>query len=234
MEEDLQFLFVDEAPVEPDYSELHIGNESDDPTVSDGEEEAPGEPLQRENSRKLRDRLEVPTIAGKVKATLLFMKQQGLDVVIFLDALCWGDEGCHSDSQIVFARTGLMVSEELPQILQRCYNPPRRSGKAHGARPAGARRVLLDFATSCISDMIDREMKLSASLFLSPPEELSEEHLTDLDFGVFMERVQASAPILWQILRRAAYTPEQEKRNKYKNPNMVWCYFIRPEKGNSN
>ncbi|KAJ7290956.1 hypothetical protein C8J57DRAFT_1704690 [Mycena rebaudengoi] len=32
MEEDLQFLFVDEAPVEPDYSELHIGNESDDPT----------------------------------------------------------------------------------------------------------------------------------------------------------------------------------------------------------
>ncbi|KAJ7210043.1 hypothetical protein GGX14DRAFT_303538, partial [Mycena pura] len=72
--------------------------------------------------------------------------------------------------QVVYARTSLMVSEELPQILQRCYNPPRRSAKGHGARPAGARQVLLDFARSCISDTIDQEMKPSAGLFLSLPD----------------------------------------------------------------
>ncbi|KAJ7221480.1 hypothetical protein GGX14DRAFT_353660, partial [Mycena pura] len=49
---------------------------------------------------------------------LKFMKEQGLDVAIFLDALCWGDEQCHSDSQVIFAPTGLMVSKELPRILQ--------------------------------------------------------------------------------------------------------------------
>ena len=50
MEEDLQFLFVDNAPVEPDYPELHIGDESDDPTVSAEEDELLVESLQRENS----------------------------------------------------------------------------------------------------------------------------------------------------------------------------------------
>ncbi|KAJ7210045.1 hypothetical protein GGX14DRAFT_565845 [Mycena pura] len=65
--------------------------------VSDEEDEPSGEPIQRENSRKLRDRLEPSEIVGTVKATLQFMKSQGLDLVIFLDALCWGDEACHSD-----------------------------------------------------------------------------------------------------------------------------------------
>ncbi|KAJ7259410.1 hypothetical protein C8J57DRAFT_1640173 [Mycena rebaudengoi] len=226
MEEDLEFLFSDEPPIEPDYSEFHVGNEADEPTLSDEEEGEIGEPIQLANSRRRREKLKEEEILGKVKATLQFMSDQGLDVALFLDAFCWGDKGCHSDPTVQFARTGLMVSDELPGILRRCYAPPRRAGRPTGKKPAGARQVLLEFATTCISDTIDQEMKVSAHLFLSPPEDLSQEHLTSLDFGKLTKRVQRFAPSLWQILQRAAYTPEQEARNKHKNPDMVVLHII--------
>ncbi|KAJ7231203.1 hypothetical protein C8J57DRAFT_1251291 [Mycena rebaudengoi] len=107
MDEDLEFLFSDEPPIEPDNSEFHVGNEADEPTLSDDEEEGEIEKLKEEE------------ILGKVKATLQFMSDQGLDVALFLDAFCWGDKGCHSDPTVQFACTGLMVSNELPGILRR-------------------------------------------------------------------------------------------------------------------
>jgi hypothetical protein len=72
-------------------------------------------------------------------------------------------------------------------------------------------------------------MKLSAHLFLSPPEELSEEHLTSLDFGEMKDSVQRHAPVLWRVLRQAAYTPAQTTRNKHKDPDMV-CLELPKEK----
>ncbi|KAJ7718800.1 hypothetical protein B0H16DRAFT_1796872 [Mycena metata] len=69
-------------------------------------------------------------------------------------------------------------------------------------------------------------MKISAALFLSPPEDLSEEHLTSLDFEDLKVSVQTCAPNLWLIFRRAAYTPLQEARNKHKHPDMVVLNMI--------
>ncbi|KAJ7930381.1 hypothetical protein B0H13DRAFT_2228277 [Mycena leptocephala] len=209
MDDDLEFLFVDEPPLDPDDSEAHMGNEPDSFTLSDDEEE-PADPIQLQQSRDRRSRLREADMVDK----------QGLDLPIFLNAVCWGNEACISDHAIQSARTGLMVSDELPGILRPCYNPPRRSRRQHGRRPAGAHRPLLDFATSCVSETVDREMKLSAHLFLSPPEELSEEHLTSLDFGKMKDSIQRDAPVLWKILRQTAYTPEQEARNKHKDPDM--------------
>ncbi|KAJ6573708.1 hypothetical protein B0H10DRAFT_1838043 [Mycena sp. CBHHK59/15] len=70
----------------------------------------------------------------KVNKVLQTIREQGLDLAIFLDAVCWGSEACVSDDSIRFAHTGLMVSDELPGILQRCYNTPRRSNKKKGKR----------------------------------------------------------------------------------------------------
>ncbi|KAJ7863951.1 hypothetical protein B0H14DRAFT_2574605 [Mycena olivaceomarginata] len=200
MDDDLEFLFSDEPPLDPDDSEAHIGNEPDDIT------------LQEED------------IPGKVRTVLKTIRDEGLDLAIFLDAVCWGNKGCISDSEIQFARTGLMVSDELPGILRRCYNPPRRAHKAKGKRPAGAHRVLQDFATECVSDAIHREIVTSAFLFFSPPEELSEKHLTSLNFEELRNKTQIHCPILWLLLRRAAYTPEQETRTNIKI--LIWQVIL--------
>ncbi|KAJ7274776.1 hypothetical protein C8J57DRAFT_1177633 [Mycena rebaudengoi] len=119
-----------------------------------------------------------------------------------------------------------MVSDELPQILERWHRPPRRSGSRQGARPAGARLVLEKFANSCVSSCIEREIKLSAPLFLSPPKELSEEHLTSFDFNEFKSRVKRRNPTLWSLLRHSAYSALQESRNKEKDPEMVILNII--------
>ncbi|KAJ7785521.1 hypothetical protein B0H14DRAFT_3584045 [Mycena olivaceomarginata] len=161
-------------------------------------------------------------LVKKVKAVLAAVRTEGLNLPIFLDAVCWGDPQCIADATVRYARTSLMTSEELPGIIERCYNPPRPVGE----RPGGGRQVLFDFAVQCVSDAIDREMKISAPLFLSPPEELSEEHLTSLDFEALKVQVQTSAPNLWLIFRRAAYTPLQEARNKHKHPDMVVLNMI--------
>lgn len=224
MDEDLEFLFADEPPLEPDDSDSHLGNEADSFTLSDDEEDNP-DPIQVQQSRDRRRRLRDEDIPAKVKKVLDSMRDQGLDLAIFLDAVCWGNEGCTSDASIRYSRTGLMVSDELPGILERCYDPPRTGHRAKSKKPAGGRRVLLDFATKCVCDAIDREMKLSAPLFLSPPEDLTEEHLTSLDFDGLKASIQKYAPISWSILRRASYTPEQATRNKHKDPEMVSLNF---------
>jgi hypothetical protein len=214
--DDLEFLFVDEPPLEPDDSENHLGNEPDLPDVPGGDATI-REPIHRTNSRYLRNKLGPEELVKKVKAVLAAVRTEGLNLPIFLDAVCWGDPQCIADATVRYARTSLMTSEELPGIIERCYNPPRPVGE----RPGGGRQVLFDFAVQCVSDAIDREMKISAPLFLSPPEELSEEHLTSLDFEALKVQVQTSAPNLWLIFRRAAYTPLQEARNKHKHPDMV-------------
>lgn len=114
-----------------------------------------------------------------------------------------------------------MTSEEFPGILEQCYRPPR----AVGTPPKGGRVTLLKFAVGCVSDAIDREMKIAAPHFLSPPEDLSEEHLTSLDFNKLKLAVQADTLILWLLLHCAAYTPEQQVQNKHKNPDMVSAQF---------
>jgi hypothetical protein len=133
MDDDLEFLFVDEPPLDPDDSEAHMGNEPDSFTLSDDDEEA-ADPIQLQQSRDRRSRLREADMVDKVRNVLNTLYSQGLDLPIFLNAVCWGNEACISDHAIQSARTGLMVSDELPGILQRCYNPPRRSRRQHGRR----------------------------------------------------------------------------------------------------
>ena len=215
------FFFDNDSDDDAD-NDLEHDNEPDDcaKDLSEDEEEL-GEPIPLQHTISMKQRLINEDIAVKVKSTLSFMKQQDINLPIFLDALSWGYLGCHSDPEVQYARTSLTVSDELPGILRRWYNLPRGANLKKGKRPSGARRSLRAFAIECVGDIIDREMKISALLFLSPPEELSEDHLTKTDFEQLKRKTKCDAPVLWQLLQRAAYSKKQELRNKHKDPDMV-------------
>ncbi|KAJ6598562.1 hypothetical protein B0H10DRAFT_1718929, partial [Mycena sp. CBHHK59/15] len=110
----------------------------------------------------------------KVKEVLKCMQYTGLPLPLFLDALSWGDAKCVADWACIYARTALMVSDELPGILERWHKLLRASG----TRPAGGHEPLEQFALKTVCDSIDCGIKLSSPLLLSPPDELSEEQLT--------------------------------------------------------
>jgi hypothetical protein len=126
------FFFDNESDEDADNLE-HIDDEPDDCAndLSEDKEEL-GEPIPLQHTINMKQRLVNENIAVKVKGTLSFMKQQGINLPIFLDALSWGDLGCHSDPEVQYARTSLTVSNELPGILRRWYNPPRGSESEEG------------------------------------------------------------------------------------------------------
>lgn len=89
-------------------------------------------PIQLEATQSLQEQLDGPLL-NKVTNVLQFMDAQGINLTIFLDALSWGDPEYNSD-KIRYAQTGLILSEELPIILQRGWKPLRIPGSPH-ARP---------------------------------------------------------------------------------------------------
>ena len=93
------------------------------------------------------------------------MDAQGLNLTIFLDALSWGDLDCNSP-KIRYAHTGLLLSEELPSILQQWWKPPRVPGSPH-ARFQGATAALDNFVTNCFSAIAEKELENLTPLFFS-------------------------------------------------------------------
>jgi hypothetical protein len=107
-----------------------ISEDSDDTMDSElSDDEEPSDPIHRTNTRALRGKLTAAAALPAVKNTLNYMRSQGLNLPLFLHALSWGNESCISDEQVQYARTSLMVSEELPEILERWYCPPRNHHK---------------------------------------------------------------------------------------------------------
>jgi hypothetical protein len=224
------FFYDEDEETEVDDSLARHDDEADDcaGALSDDDEDV-GDPVPLRNTRSMRARLIGQDVTAKVKNTLRFMDSQSINLPIFLDALSWGDPGCHSDPKVQYARTALMVSDELPGILERWYKPPRTQREKKGGRPAGAQQTLREFALQCVSGCVDREMKISAPLFLSPPDVMSEEHLTSLNFSNLKSKVIQTAPIFWNILRIAAYSQRQGIRNKHKDPDMVCASSYLPK-----
>jgi hypothetical protein len=222
---DEMFLFENED------NTFTTGNEqSDDETPDVDSDEDSGEhlgtPIHIEYTRLRKERLKNSDsdMAMKLRNIINCISSNELDVPLFLDALSWGSPDCHSDRKIQYARTSLLASVELPQILQRWFKPPRHGTDWKGKRPAGARQTMCNFALECITDKIDCEMKASAHLFTSRAQELSETHLLEIDFTKLKEQAQSHAPMLWQLIKQASSTPEQD-RNKKKDLGFVHCIF---------
>ncbi|KAH7917913.1 hypothetical protein BV22DRAFT_1076546 [Leucogyrophana mollusca] len=194
--------------------------------LSDSEDEQElHDPIQWEQTRRMKARLEGQDLASKVLSVLDTMHAEGMNVPIFMEALCYGgDAACRSNDRIRYARTCFLMSEQLPCMLPDWHKPPRNHNK--GRRPAGARRALEEFAVNCTTSMIDREMEHLAPHFLSSPDELSQEHLTCFDFNDFTDLLKREAPVLWSLLDRIAYTDKQRARNTCKGPDMVILHLI--------
>ena len=106
--------------------------------------------------------------AAKIHDILDYISSLGLDLPLFLDAMSWGSPECHSDRKIQYARTSLLASKELPQILRRWFKPPRRMKEGKGMRPAGARETR-DLSSSCILVCIASERIIIIILNASLP-----------------------------------------------------------------
>ncbi|KIJ08004.1 hypothetical protein PAXINDRAFT_40098, partial [Paxillus involutus ATCC 200175] len=136
----------------------------------------------------------------------------GMDLPLFLDALFWGHPDCHTtgrDATYRYARTPLLVSDELPGILERWYRPPCTQNK--GQRPAGARHVLEEFAVRVTSSLVDKDMEHIAPHFYSDPHDLSKDHLTTFNFMAFASTLSMEAPLLWKIIYRVVCSNTQRQ-----------------------
>jgi len=155
-------------------------------------------------------------IYKKVKVVLDCMKREGLDLPIFLDAICWGNEKCIVDNQVRFARTMLLSSKEFPLLLHRWWRPP-------GARSESARKPLQDFAVKVVTSVVEEEMKKIKTCMSTPEDEFSQESLTSLDLEKLSGFLcsETGAPVLWSLLERAGWSQKQATKNTHKTPRNV-------------
>ncbi|KAI0263777.1 hypothetical protein BC834DRAFT_827152 [Gloeopeniophorella convolvens] len=161
-------------------------------------------------------------VCTRAKAVLDFMNTQGLDLGMFLNAVCWGDKQCTSDPQIRGARTRFLSSGEFLDLLQRWWKPP-------GGKADVSRAIIEGFAADCVKESIQDKMRAVAKVLTSPGDPLSLETLTSLSFPTLSAELQESAPLLWDLLLGIAWSKSQEKRNTSKRPNNVspWYQILR-------
>jgi hypothetical protein len=96
---------------------------------------------------------------------LELMDRLYLNLPLFLWAISWNVPELTSNDQVHFARTALMVSDELPGILVHWHRPPCSHG--HGIHTKAASKALNDWALDIICKTLDDELsilKLTMSL----------------------------------------------------------------------
>lgn len=75
-----------------------------------------------------------------------------MDVVGFLDALCWGNSLAIADPTDRAARMSLTHNDRIAIVVSRWLNPPRTS-------QGGARNVLLPLMVRTVKEIVSKEME---------------------------------------------------------------------------
>jgi hypothetical protein len=158
-------------------------------------------------------------LVERVLLVLQFMESQQIDLAILLWAISWNVPELTSHDRVRFMRTSLMVSDELPVILSRWYQPPRNHGA--GIRTKGASAAMQSWAIETVCNTVDQEMAALKNTMDSPQQELTEESLLGIKWNDMINEVKINAPTMWTLFRHASYTPKQDSRNKNKNPDPV-------------
>ncbi|THV02025.1 hypothetical protein K435DRAFT_654164 [Dendrothele bispora CBS 962.96] len=216
-------IFADENLYEYEDPYIYPHDEPDDCGNPPSDTEDDPDPVPVNNTRQLKTQCwqKGESRLQAVLAVLSCMTSHNLNLPLFLEALFYGDRDCHSDRRCIYARTSLTASDEFSTLLKVWYKPPRRPDQKKGKRPTGGTHAMEEFALKCVSDRIDADLQKSVPLFLSSPEDFSEESLLNTDLTKLRLQVQSTNHSLWTLLQRAAYTESQQLRNKHKNPDMV-------------
>ncbi|GBE85530.1 hypothetical protein SCP_0800470 [Sparassis crispa] len=118
----------------------------------------------QECTRKLKVNLKASgDIAECVVRVLEFMDSEDINLPLFLWALSWNPAipELISNGKARYARTSLMVSEELPMILRHWYRPPRTHGTGVRIKAGGA--VFQEFALEIVNERVQSDMRTEAS-----------------------------------------------------------------------
>jgi hypothetical protein len=147
----------------------------------------------------------------RVISVLEYMKSIDINLAILIWVISWNVEDLINHKVLVFERTSLMLSEELPEVLRNWLRPPRQHSA--GVRTKAARQALNKWALRTVCETINDEMKGLKTFLKSSPADVSEESLLSIQLDNMVSEVSTMAPTLWYVLRHAAYTSKQDKRN---------------------
>ena len=115
----------------------------------------------QQRSRNLRRFLEDSgLLVERVLSVLHFMRANDIDLATLLWALwavSWNVDELNQDTLVSFERTSLMLSDDLPQILDNWFRPSR-SHSAGTCTQAG-RRTMRDWSVDTVCRIVDEEMK---------------------------------------------------------------------------
>ncbi|EED80607.1 predicted protein [Postia placenta Mad-698-R] len=136
--------------------------------------------------------------SARIKDVLAYMLSKSIDLPILLRLLSWGAEELIDDPFVHFEWTALMGSLELGKCLDEWYLPNRSHER--GLKMQGVHQTLTHWATSCVGDMVTKEMVKIGKVLHSEPEELSEETLLAVKWESLTNTTKQEAPVLWQLL----------------------------------
>jgi hypothetical protein len=188
-------------------------NSSQDSTE---ENSAPDSPYTRRTGRWLHE----PDIVARILRVLEKMKLEHVDLPILLWAILYNYEELDQNSSVVFERTSLLCSKELPEILGRIYERPNRHGVPQDSRSA-AHCAVKTLALSIMKKEIDADIaKLTPEMEL-PPEKYSAKAILSTSAKDLEAKSKTLAPTIWKLFRHAACTELQKRRNKKKKTDAV-------------
>ena len=154
-------------------------------------------------------------LAERVVKILDLMDELHVNLPIFLWAISWNEENLVSNARARFARTALMLSDELPVILTNWHQPPRQHNA--GIRTKAAKLAMTNWALETLCSSVDDELVDVCPIMHFPQDDLSEEALLGISVQDMISEVQTRAPILWKLVCHLTCTHTQVRRNKTKN-----------------
>ncbi|KAK7041184.1 hypothetical protein R3P38DRAFT_3453432 [Favolaschia claudopus] len=189
-------------PSRPPSPAPSLHDEADEP-IDEEEDSAPVSPfvLRTRRLRAVLDDLPDEEVVTKLSRVLDVLDENGLDVALFLETLCWGRECAVQNPRIRYARTAFTCSDELPLILKRCLKPPRWNSSMRKKRAKGGRAVLPSVVVEACLDMMHDEMReIGPLLTTETATDVRASTLTGFTFVELHKSMLQRAPTLVAIM----------------------------------